>query len=142
MHNHYALTLWTSTLYNNFQLFVIILIQLLFTFKVQTETIIDIHYDQPLRSWSTYSWISIVLSVFKRIITISWPLLWISIVDYHPCSTNSWIYIVLSVFERIITISWLLLWISCVDYHPWPWSTNSWIYVVLSLWITCVYYYD
>ena len=37
-------------------------------------------------------WIYIVLSVFERIVTISWPLLWIScVVDYHPCSlsTNS-----------------------------------------------------
>jgi len=100
--------------------------------------IIHAHYQLTAELW-----ISIVLSLFKRIITISWPLLWmICVVDYHPCSwsTNSWIYIVLSVFERIITISWPLLWISCVDYHPWPWSTNSWIYIVLSLWISCVYY--
>ena len=77
-------------------------------------------------SLSTYSWISIVLSVLKRIITISWPLLWISCVDYHPCSTNSWIYIVLSVFKSIITISWPLLWIICiVDYHPYSLSTKS-----------------
>ena len=73
-------------------------------------------------SWSTNSWIPIVLSVFKSIIIISWPLLWIKIicVDYHPCSwsTNSWISIVLSVIKIIITISWPLLWIICVDYHP------------------------
>ena len=104
-------------------------------------------------SWSTNSWISIVLSVFKdNFITIGWPLF---CDDYNPCSwsTNSWISIVLSVFKRIKTISWPLLWIICVDYHPCSLSTNSWISIVLSvlkiiitiswplLWIICVDYH-
>ena len=95
-------------------------------------------------SWSTNSWISIVLSVFKdNFITIGWPLLWIICDDYNPCSwsTNSWISIVLSVFKRIKTISWPLLWIISVDYQPCSWSTNSWTSIVLyvfkriNLWI-------
>ena len=100
--------------------------------------IIHAHYQLTAELW-----ISIVLSLFKRTITISWSLLLIICVDFHPCPWSTTAeFLLYYLYLKDNHISWPLLWIICVvDYHPCSWSTNSWIYIVLSLWSSCVHYF-